>query len=922
MKKSKTICLKLMLFVAMLVTLALSFVLAACGGEDARIEFNAPSAPASGTALLIVDGTPDAALGEEGDVCFSAQSRTLFCKVQNCWEKLDYEDYTLAEDGLTVRYRSGSVGTYSFAEANDECAHSNLGETVVIYEPLCVVPGIGVQYCNDCKASFPVIIPAEPEAHIYHHAVCSFCTRASLDTVRVAFEYGDHTSAAEPAAVTYDVSETVPLEEPSSNEGYSFVYWRVGGSRLPDLRESTQAQELKAYAEKGTVTLTAVWAQSAAPDAQILHVTDDEPMELEAKEPSSAANLSAIETALGESLSFRDVNGDAVEVDAENYTFTLNSIHNGSIYYGEKPSDEGLTAADTTKPVVGSTYLARGTISLNESAPVSYRLRGRNAGEYAFEADVELVVKLRTVRLGTTVNNDKWGSFSEAWYTVEEALDAAAHNSTYNTVYVSGGDSTVRTEFSCLDPALTGYTAREGEEVNYHYTVKGGVTLLLPVAAIDAAYPYTSGTNQEYESNKKATPTAYNMAEKPFSELVIPENVTLTVEQGGTLTVGAITGALTEQNNSIARCVHLNAISGNWSQLILEGKVNSNGAVNAYGEITGNGTVEAMRGSTVLERLEILDWPNTRGAVGRYIGNQTVPISNHLDVKNPNEFPFEHYQPAAISATLIIHYGSNYAGEVRADVSKEDVGGILTLPEQFLFSKITIASQYDLEKESDGEGIFLLKEGSTLIKTINRDAKRFTIEICGDAVGGIVSLILNVFSISFNASSKDVKLPISANLDLVVKNGTLELLHGYEFMGSTEISYFGPGEREGSASLDGATLTLENGAHVVMNNADDGIILYEGATITVGKDCSLEVGGRFGGNINGAEGAKLTILPDTERATGYIAGTGSGTRSGFTGIKCSFMCILTNGIIQEELQQSTNKFAPGTYIHNGAYWAL
>lgn len=919
---------QILLAVGLVVSLGLAF--AACGGTDGTSDVG----PMDGTLITVQSGVPADTLGEEGDVCLVAETGELYRKTDGGWMQAEFSDYEMNGSAFTVRYRDGSVGNYALDEGEDECEHT-FSKVYTVSEPMCVVPGMGVRYCTKCNRSFPVVISPNG-AHRYQNGVCVGCGRPSDDAITVVYEYGEHAAKA-PETVQYDRSETVTLGTVAATSAdYQFVYWKLLGNRMKAGTEIA-AEDLVQYEMNDVVTFTAIWTEAAEPDAEVLHVADDE------VDVEEEAHWEEFKQTLGENLEFENLENEQVAIDPASYTFTVDYIENGTYYYGNAgEATEGLEPADLSQPVIGSTYIAHGRLKANDTSRVSYRAAAVDTAEYVFEAEVELLVKVRTVQIGVrdVNNNNGWHSSSD-WsklYTIEEALHEATAivgSNFETTIYVSGGEAShVRTEFSRLDPAMTGYTDSS------YYTVKSGVALLLPVAATDAKYAYTTGTNQTYkgaitgynataaQGTKDALPTEYNMAETAYSELVIPEGITLTVADGGTFTVGGVTGAAMETSSDQSRCVHLNAISANWAHLILEGTVESYGTVNVYGSVTGGGSIEAF-GGKVLERFETLDWPNTKSAIGRYVGNQYITPGqvlekSELSIDDPNEFPLENYQLMAIAASLRIHSGARYLGDVRIDAAGErfnNTGTSFVADQQFIVSEITIAGVYG--GNADGEGIFLLKDGTVFTKTVNEETGRSTIEIDGDAVGGVVNLSLSVYFATFTATSKTVKLPVSANLDIVVKNGTFESPYGYEFMGATELRNFVGNKEEGTASLSGATLTLENGARVILNNAENGVIFYEGAKLTVGAGCTLEIGGKFGGEILGERGAKIAIAAGTQPASGYIGGTGNvwANRSALR-IEVTFTCEnqVTCGATGMLAEGVGDLAADTSYYYDGTKW--
>ncbi len=136
-----------------------------------------------GAVLMIPDGFPADTLGEDGDVCFATENGDFFRKENGAWSLSSIEHYDILEnDVLSVTFGNGQSGKYKMTTLNEgsSCDHAGLAEaeTHVVYESFCVVPGIGVKYCDECGSSFAVILPANPE----HHSIdeenfgqCRYC---------------------------------------------------------------------------------------------------------------------------------------------------------------------------------------------------------------------------------------------------------------------------------------------------------------------------------------------------------------------------------------------------------------------------------------------------------------------------------------------------------------------------------------------------------------------------------------------------------------------------------------------------------------------------------------------------------------------------------------------------------------------------
>lgn len=141
----------------------LSLAVAACGGGSAETSSDHSAVTAHGRMLAIGSGEPQALLGEEGDICLVAETGLLYRKSSNGWAEAAYESYSAENDIFTVNYSDGAVGTYEMTVLPSECKHENLSDPVTVYDPKCVIPGIGVCYCAECGEAFPTILPASGE---------------------------------------------------------------------------------------------------------------------------------------------------------------------------------------------------------------------------------------------------------------------------------------------------------------------------------------------------------------------------------------------------------------------------------------------------------------------------------------------------------------------------------------------------------------------------------------------------------------------------------------------------------------------------------------------------------------------------------------------------------------------------------------
>ena len=186
---------------------------AACASDSLETTPAAPAAQAqSGYLHVIESGSPENVQGEEGDACLVVTSGEFWQKTAHGWIKGDVESYTSEADSLVVTYTDGSVHTYSVMPA--EAGHEHTKGTVyTVYDPKCVIPGIGVWTCEGCHASFAEILPAVAENHSYNeenYGKCDYC--GYLESGVPGFEVNDSSDLADVFEKVED-GDTVVLKE-------------------------------------------------------------------------------------------------------------------------------------------------------------------------------------------------------------------------------------------------------------------------------------------------------------------------------------------------------------------------------------------------------------------------------------------------------------------------------------------------------------------------------------------------------------------------------------------------------------------------------------------------------------------------------------------------------------------------------------
>lgn len=273
-----------------------------------------------------------------------------------------------------------------------------------------------------------------------------------------------------------------------------------------------------------------------------------------------------------------------------------------------------------------------------------------------------------------------------------------------------------------------------------NYTIPSSATLLLPFDDEHTLYTDNPGS----VNLNKSTPTPYK---------------TLTMSTGANITVnGTISvSAKHEVGNGggLGCCVsnQYGHISMNQGSSIT---VNNGGALYVWGYITGEGIVSAETGSLVYELFQVADY---RG------GGETMQMSK-------GTFPFNQFYIQNIEAEFVVK--TNATVKVYASV----------------YASWTQTTSFNFIGGSNS--MFTLTSG-TVTKKYDGTTDTLDIIVDGDLTVNPVSL--KIATTSMNSSN--FELPITNNMDIVVKSGTTTI--GQDI-----------------ALLPGATITINEDAEVVV----------------------------------------------------------------------------------------------------------
>ncbi len=600
----------------------------------------------------------------------------------------------------------------------------------------------------------------------------------------------------------------------------------------------------------------------------------------------------------------------------ENFTWadsTINPIVNNTgygAYYNADPANYndfvlvvafGLTKAPVT--ITGTTqelvYTDSAPYKFNTAA-LSVKYDESTTVPAVFEGALEYTVSSTYQFTAVLVNDNYEGSalctlkvksvdVGGTLYTIEDALNVA----TSGNVIVKAN-----TAFS----SLVGYY--NGSQ---YYTVKSGVTLLLP---------YKDGDTTGWINGGKAGSTEYNshpnvkngdsITPVLYVSLDIPSSVTLNVS--GTLTVGAKTGiqdAGTKQNN----------VTGGYGQINLSGNIVVNSAtLNVYGYIKGTGKITATGSTAVTENMYLSGWCGGSISAARFIGTasgRSVLATNFISsgtytVDDPTMFPFNQYELRAIQTTLELQYGTSLRGIIKIATSEQKVMSIGA-------DAAVNQGYFNIVSSSTNAGsalIRMLSADAKVTKSFGNDRVRITTD--GTIADGYADISTNVISKTVKLTSEKVIFPIDGRIDLVINSGTFTQNYQYKL-------------------LPGATLTINSGATLTSNHT---LITYKNGFTDIATypyptnrgDAKIVVAGTLnankaiGGDVFGVTGGKLVVgASTTVTSVKSLEGTGTMVRDGLNMV---FTFSESNSQVRDLTLNGTTKGSAGTtYTYNGSTWA-
>lgn len=510
-------------------------------------------------------------------------------------------------------------------------------------------------------------------------------------------------------------------------------------------------------------------------------------------------------------------------------------------------------------------------------ASTNYKLNTEDGSQV-----VNFFIKYKSVLVGSTL------------YTPEDALSAA-----------TSGNATVRanTSFATEQAVISRYYNGSA-----YYTVKSGVTFLLPLSATDTTGFLNVGEvgSNEYNAHPVGT-TDSNPVPTLYITLTIPQNVTLNVS--GTLTVGAVTG---KQMHGY----YQNAVTGNYTQINLSGNVIVNSAtLNVYGYIKGAGKVTTTGSTQVTENMYLSGWIAGSRTAARFIGNDevfatTFTTSGTYTVDNPVMFPFSQYEVRAIQSTLELQYGSSLRGVIKISTSEQTALGMTVVKAKINLAYFNIISS----STDESSGVLrMTKAGDKITKSFANDRVKFTLD--GQISDGYSVLSILVMAKTVSVTSQKVIFPLDGRIDIVVNSGTFTQNYLYKMMPGATLTV----KSGATYNLNGTLVTYKNGFIDVApcyypTNRGDAKVFVEG---------TMNVNGSFGGDIYGVNGGKVVIGSGaTITSVKSIEGDGSMARDGLN-IKFTFTEANSQvrNLTLNNASGTTAAAVGTTYTYNGTAWA-
>ncbi len=360
----------------------------------------------------------------------------------------------------------------------------------------------------------------------------------------------------------------------------------------------------------------------------------------------------------------------------------------------------------------------------------------------------------------------------------------------------------------------------------------------------------------------------YNKTYKQF-QLTINKGVTVTVADGGCLTVGGVVS----YNDGGAMVGEYNGhVSGNYAQIINKGNivVENGGDMEVYGYIKGEGKVTAENGSEIHEPLLVADG-SPFDMVMLYMQNAS-PFMRYsvLNVQCPMEVKYGavvdlSFTWYANSAAMFFEDGITLIGYTSAEDSDLDVIGLITMTEEesSILWNYSYSKDHAIKDETAGSN--LMGDIGTTKVTINGKAKTQALNITVSIMA--VNTKTALFPIPYNFEYQingvfDIynRFVVLPGAKVIVNNGgTINITKNSEFyvvdslkQGARMNGYMYPTAQQlTTAKYSQSGELIVNGVlNIAANTKVGGVVRANDAGATLQIDSSADLKGEF--SIGGA----------------------------------------------------------------------
>lgn len=385
------------------------------------------------------------------------------------------------------------------------------------------------------------------------------------------------------------------------------------------------------------------------------------------------------------------------------------------------------------------------------------------------------------------------------YYTIEDALFKSKSGDTVEFI-----SAAKEVSFAPLDIATAIYAD------NAYRTVKAGVTLKL---ASDEDSSATIGTPTYGAGSARYVDTD---SSKIKYKLILNESTVLEVY--GNILIQGLLGFSGQQG-------YQGHTSGNHSQIINNGTINlNNGAkLDLRGYIKGTGKIEARSGATVYSPFVVRDFRGGSSSAGAYYSGVS---------------PFNVYEMPNIQCLYGVNYGATHTAYM------DLFGG----------GKHNNVTNNAIASNS---AVIILKEGSRLIKTYDRDSEKSTLTIYGNVELGDLSMEVSGATIKMS----DVRFPIPWNYTINIGDGivatSFAVKYDYKIMTGATVNV----KKNATVNLTGTVViykefTDQAYAGWVYPNKEPAKFCVEGKVSVNGKFVSKA---GIAGEITGLNGGKVII---------------------------------------------------------------